>query len=66
MKARPFLEQFQREWKYHNPISEQQLDAAGAVDTVMAVGFYHGGDTLYTLFNIAGTWHEDCLEQVNE
>ena len=46
--------------------SQQQLDAAGVVDTVKGVGFYHGGDVLYTLSNTAGTWHEDCLEQVNE
>ena len=43
MKPRPFLEQFHREWKYHNPISDQQLDSAGAVDTVKDVGFYPGG-----------------------
>ncbi len=66
VKARSFLEQFQREWKYHNPVSDQQLNSAGIIDTVANVGFYHGGDVLYTLSKVPGTWHEECLEQVNE
>lgn len=66
VKPRSFLEQFQRGWKYHHPVTDQQLDSAGVVDTVKGVGFYHGGDVLYTLSNTPGTWHEDCIEQVNE
>jgi len=62
VKARPFLEQFQREWKYHHPLSTDQVDAAGRTDTVKGVGFYHGGDVLYQLSQIPGTWHEVCLE----
>ena len=62
VRARPFLEQFQREWKYHHPISADQIDAAGRTDTVKSVGFYHGGDVLYQLSEIPGTWHEVCLE----
>lgn len=62
VKERPFLEQFQRDWKYHHPISADQLDAAGKMDTVKSVGFYHGEYALYELSEISGTWHEACLE----
>ena len=24
---------------------------------------YHGGDVLYVLENVPGTWHEDCLRR---
>jgi hypothetical protein len=34
VEARPFLEEFQDEWKYHYPISADQLEAAGMTDTV--------------------------------
>lgn len=49
-------------WKYHNPVSVEQLKAAGKRDSVQSVGFYHGGDVLYQLSNEIGTWHEDCLD----
>jgi hypothetical protein len=62
VKLRPFLEQFQRDWKYHHALSANHLDAAGKMDTVKSVGFYHGGDVLYRLSEISGTWHEACLE----
>ena len=35
---------------------------AGTVARVATVGFYHGGDVLYTLENIPGIWHEVCLD----
>jgi hypothetical protein len=28
---------------------------------VQEVGFYHGGDVLYQLRGVPGTWHECCL-----
>jgi len=62
VKHRQDLEQFQREWKYHNPLSVEQLDFAGVIDTVKSVGFYHGGDVLYSLSRCSGLWHEQCLE----
>ena len=62
VKERPFLERFQREWRYHNPISEEQIKSAGVTDPVKSVRFYHGGDVLYTLVQTPGTWHEECLE----
>jgi hypothetical protein len=57
------LRKFMRpEWKYHHPVSEEQLQAAGKRDKVRSVGFYHGGDVLYQLSTEIGTWHEDCLD----
>jgi hypothetical protein len=52
---------FRRTWRYHNPLQEAQLPFAGAVAKVARVGFYHGGDVLYTLENVPGVWHEACL-----
>ena len=50
------------QWKYHHPVSKEQLQAAGRRDKVRSVGFYHGGDVLYQLSTEIGTWHEDCLD----
>jgi hypothetical protein len=58
VKPRRFLEEFKRDWKYHHPISDEQLDLAGVTDRVKGVAFYHGGDVLYTLSETSGTWHE--------
>ena len=49
-------------WKYHHPISDEQLQSAGKRDSVRSVGFYHGGDVLYQLSAEPGTWHEACLD----
>jgi hypothetical protein len=62
---REFLEDFMRSWKYHHPLETQQLDFAGVSAAVRAVGFYHGGDALYNLAEIPGTWHEVCLRGAN-
>ena len=58
---RPSLEEFRRTWRYHHPIATEQLAYAGSIARVASVGFYHGGDPLYSLENIPGTWHESCL-----
>jgi hypothetical protein len=55
------LEKFKRTWRYHHPLSEQQLAYAGHVAEVTSVDFYHGGDELYNLAGIPGTRHECCL-----
>lgn len=65
VKPRPFLEQFQNDWKYHHPVSNEQLDSAGVTETVKGVAFYHGGDVLYTLTASPGIWHEQCLEALS-
>ena len=59
--SREFLENFERSWKYRYPLESSQLHHAGEVATVSSVGFYHGGDVVYQLRDIPGTWHEACL-----
>ena len=63
---RPILEQFRREWRLHHPLDERQLAYASRTATVAAVSFYHGGDELYQLEGIPGTWHEACLRRVQD
>jgi hypothetical protein len=58
---RPRLEEFVRDWKLHNPLKTEQLEFAGAQARVRTVSFYHGGDELYTLEGVPGTWHEANL-----
>ena len=55
------LTAFTREWQFHHPLEPQQLKYADTVCKVKTVGFYHGGDVLYTLREVPGTWHEACL-----
>jgi hypothetical protein len=56
------LEGFARDWKYHHQLEPTQMEYAGTTAIVKQVGFYHGGDPLYTLENVPGLWHEQCLE----
>lgn len=58
---RESLERFQREWRFHHPLGDEQLEFAGCVALVLDVGYYHGGGELYSLEGIPGTWHEVCL-----
>ena len=55
------LELFRRTWKYHHPLTDEQLHYAGRTAKVREVGFYHGGDPLYRLEGVPGVWHEACL-----
>ena len=55
------LEDFMASWKYHHRLQPEQVNFADQVATVEGVAFYHGGDPLYTLANIPGFWHEQCL-----
>jgi len=55
------LEHFHATWKLHNPLLAEQFNFAGRNAEVSAVGYYHGGDPLYTLRDIPGVWHEQCL-----
>jgi hypothetical protein len=56
-----FLQAFKRDWKYHHPLQDEQLQFAGTMDKVKSVGFYHGGDVIYQLEGAPGTWHEEVL-----
>jgi hypothetical protein len=58
---RSYLENFLATWKYHHKLSPEQLPYADSVVVVASVGFYHGGDVLYSLEGVPGTWHEACL-----
>jgi hypothetical protein len=58
---RDALEDFLRNWKFHNKLRPEQLDYAGRIGKIESVGFYHGGDELYQIEDIPGIWHEQCL-----
>jgi hypothetical protein len=55
------LETFAQTWRLHNPLRPEQLAFAGVTARVASVGFYHGGDELYSLEGVPGVWHEACL-----
>ena len=60
------LEDFRGSWHHHNPLTVEQLDSAGRRAKVQEHGFYHGGDPLYWLEGVPGTWHEVCLTGIIE
>ena len=55
-----------RRWKCHHPLTSEQLEYASKEATVARVGIYHGGDPIYQLVDIPGTWHEECLVRLEE
>jgi hypothetical protein len=57
----PALRSFKASWKYHNPLTDDQILYAGTTTTVAGVGYYHGGDVLYHLHGVPGNWHEACI-----
>jgi hypothetical protein len=66
VKGREVLDEFARTWRYHNKLQPDQLDFAGAIGKVNNFGFYFGGDEIYQLDGIPGTWHEECLEPAHD
>lgn len=62
---RAALEKFMAEWKYHHKLQPEQLHFADRVTTVKGVGAYHGGDMVYELNGIPGSWLEQCLGPVD-
>jgi hypothetical protein len=62
VKDQATLESFKKEWRLHNPLKSAQLVYAGKEGRVAEVSFYHGGDVLYTVAEMPGVWHEQCLE----
>jgi hypothetical protein len=64
--SRRKLEEFLKTYHLHHPLEEKQLSFGGTEGVVKEVSFYHGGDELYKLERIPGTWHECCLERVSE
>jgi hypothetical protein len=55
------LARFQADWKSHHPLEPEQLEHAGVVTIVREVTYYQGGEPLYTLDQVPGTWLEPCL-----
>jgi hypothetical protein len=62
---RPQLERFRSEWRFHHPLEAGQLRFAGRTAAVATIGFYHGGDVLYTLLGIPGIWYESCVHAID-
>lgn len=71
IRDRDFLQEFMDEWKYHHPLSTEQMEFAGIQVTIRSTMFYHGGGVLYTLGrfrasggveDIPGIWHECLLD----
>jgi hypothetical protein len=60
--GRDRLEEFKRNWHHHHPLEDEQLAYGGVKAKLKGVSFYHGGDELYTLEGIPGTWNECCIE----
>jgi hypothetical protein len=56
---------FKLDWKYHNPISDEQIKTTNKIGRVKNVGFYHGGDAQYVIEDIEGIWHEELLDLAN-
>jgi hypothetical protein len=63
VKSSEDLERFRLEWKFHDPLTVEQVAQGGRTDHVKEVGYYFGGDVLYTLDNIPGVWHEENLSE---
>jgi hypothetical protein len=58
---RAALDEFMATWKYHHKLRVEQLSFANRETNVKTVGYYHGGDPVYTLEGIPGIWLEQCL-----
>ena len=58
---RSFLESFLEAGQYHNELEPEQIEYADRVAKVKEVNFFTGGDEIYTLEEIPGVWHEECL-----
>ncbi len=59
--SRERLEEFARTWRFHHPLTAEQVSFAGRGAIVCEVSFYHGGDVLYALDGVPGIWHEQCV-----
>ena len=60
----PQLQRFRATWKYHHPLTLEQLESADVLASVDKIGYYHGGDVLYELRDVPGIWHECCLSEI--
>jgi hypothetical protein len=61
------LEEFMRNWRFHNKLKPEQVQYADQVKTVASVGYYNGGDPLYVLDGLSQyVWHEQNLKAAHE
>ena len=64
--SRDVLEAFQRDWRLHHPLRDEQLRFANRIAKVLKSSMYHGGDILYELEGVPGIWHQICLSALPE
>jgi hypothetical protein len=62
---RAALEEFAAKWRLYHKLRPEQLACAGREATIIKAGFYYGGDAVYQLEGIPGTWPEPCLRTVD-
>jgi len=58
-----YLLNFQRTWKYHHNITDDQIKYAERLAAVKDVYIYHGGEVMYALKSIPGIWLEQLIEE---
>jgi hypothetical protein len=63
IKSKEYLLNFKKSWKYHNNITNDQIEYGGQEVYVDRIGAYHGGNLLYELKDVPGVWHEQLLEE---
>jgi hypothetical protein len=56
-----WLVEFAVKWRFYHKLQPEQLACAGREAIIVKVGFYYGGDAVYQLEGIPGTWPEACL-----
>jgi len=61
---RAALEEFAAKWRFYHRLHPEQLACGGREAMVVKVSFYVGGDAVYQLDGIPGTWPEQCLRAV--
>lgn len=61
VEERDTLDRFLSTRTQHNPLTSDQLEYAGYKAVISEVAFDPGGEPLYSLENIPGTWYEACL-----
>ncbi len=61
VEERETLDRFLSTRTQHSPLTPDQLEYAGYKAVVRDVALDPGGEPLYSLENIPGTWYEECL-----
>ena len=56
---------FSATWNKHHPLQSEQLEYADRVAIVKSIGWYFGGDPVYSLEGLPGSWLDPCLESAD-